>query len=564
MRALLIDAQGAGSVGRAVLEWIPAGLRAIAGILESFNCEYELLSAESFLRRPELARDCDIAFASAMSSDFEAVRWVGERLSELSMPFILGGPVTFEPERAVLEAKAEIAVIGEGESACTKLMELGLKDGVVPESAALEHVEGIAYRDGSGKARVSRGSRYLSKEELNRFFPSVELIERYPFHRDVMVVMEILRGCSNFHKPKVYHSRECDPGCGRCESPDLTLRLTCPLGTPGGCGFCSVGGLYGPPRSKDQTRVLKELKGLIDHGATKIAILDPDPLDYKREELVAPMPLTDPAKPMPNYEEIEKLGEMMWALPEVADEEVVVTVRDVKATLVTDRSVELLKRYFPRSVFGIGCETGSRWHSIRLGRPYGPEEVVRAVKVFHRHGVKPKINMIAGLPWQSEETTRETLEFMDAVEPYISHFDFTRFESLPMSGLDDHPSDTGPVRDENTRRLLQRSNALQRRLLQRFVGERMKVVVGRYPVIKQEGGHGPERAPRRGFRSLAGLVGYPIFDRRQLSLYATIIRIHGGDSSLRTGDVAIVEVTGVSQLGFRLVLEGSLTEQTSS
>ncbi|RMF89771.1 MAG: radical SAM protein, partial [Methanobacteriota archaeon] len=273
----------------------------------------------------------------------------------------------------------------------------------------------------------------------------------------------------------------------------------------------------------------------------------------------------DPERPMPNYEELERLGEMIWEIPEVASEDVVVTVRDVKATLVTDRSVEILKRYFPRSVFGIGCETGSREHSIRLGRPYEPERVLSAVKIFHRQGIRPKINMIAGLPWQSRETTEETLRLMDRLEPYISHFDFTRFESLPMSGLDDHPSDTGPLTDENSRRLIERSNEIQRRLFEAFVGERLKVVIGRYG----EGGParpgGPGKTPRRGFRRLAGLVGYPIFDKRQLSLYATVVKIKdGARGRVKNGDVAFVEVDGVGRAGFRLVLEGRLIEQASS
>ena len=240
-------------------------------------------------------------------------------------------------------------------------------------------------------------------------------------------------------------------------------------------------------------------------------------------------------------------------------EEVVVTIRDVKATLVNDRSVEILKRYFPRSVFGIGCESGSKEHSTRLGRPYEPVKVLEAARTFHRHGIRPKINMIVGLPWQDEKTTRETLELMDRLEPYISHFDFTRFESLPMSGLDDLPSDTGPITDVNSRLLLERSNKLQRRLFERFVGERLKVVVGRYPLGGSAQEKRGERTPKRGFRRLAGLVGYPIFDKRQLSLYATIVKIDDGiDQGLETGDVAAVKVTGVSQLGFRLVLEGRL------
>jgi radical SAM superfamily enzyme YgiQ (UPF0313 family) len=235
----------------------------------------------------------------------------------------------------------------------------------------------------------------------------------------------------------------------------------------------------------------------------------------------------------------------------------------VKATLVNNRSVELLKKYFPRSVFGIGCESGSVEHSRKLGRPYEPRKVLEAVKIFSQMGIKPKINMIAGLPWQDEKTTEETLDFMNQVEPFISHFDFTRFESLPMSGLDDFPSDSGPLRDENSRRLLERSNSIQRRLYERFIGEKLRVVVGKYPMGKEGSVGGSEKTPRRGFRKLAGLVGYPIFDKRQLSLYATVVRIKTeGKENPVTGTVGTVKVTGVSKLGFRQVLDGVLIDRT--
>ncbi|MFQ5800115.1 MAG: B12-binding domain-containing radical SAM protein [Candidatus Hydrothermarchaeales archaeon] len=564
MRAILIDAQGAGSVGRAVVEWIPAGLRAIAGILEDRGIEYDLALVEEFLKNPALT-DYDVAMITGMSSDFEMIRTAGERIKGLNRPFVVGGPVTFDPCMIINHAKADIAIIGEGEKSFSGLLDEGLKDGAIPEEESLKEIGGIAFKDKDGTVNVKMPSHYLTKAELSRFFPSVEIIKSYPFHEEIMVVMEILRGCSNFHKPKEYHGKTCDPSCNRCESEDLSLRLSCPMGTPGGCGFCSVGGLYGPPRSREQETIIREIKGLIENGATKITILDPDPLDYKRDELVAPMPLTSPEWPMPNYEELERLGDMIWDIPDVSSEEVVVTVRDVKATLVTDRSVEILKRYFPRSVFGIGCETGSKEHSSKLGRPYKPEKVLSAAKVFHKHGIKPKINMIVGLPWQDEETTKETLELMKRLEPHVSHFDFTRFESLPMSGFDDHPSDTGPLTDENSRRLLERSNAIQKSLFERFIGERLKVVAGRYPEGRQLKGRSKERTPRRGFRKLAGIVGYPIFDKRQLSLYATVVKIRDGTGeAVATGDIVMVEIDGVSQVGFRLVLEGTIIGQISS
>lgn len=555
-------------MGRALAEWIPASVRVMSGILEDQNVDFDVVLVEEFLKGPQRYREYDTFLATGMSSDMEMIKKAGNLINDWGNIFIIGGPITFDPTSVFEEIKPDVAIIGEGEKTFLKLLELGLGDGELPDEETLSNLDGLSFKTKDGETRSNFPKRFLSKEELSQFFPSTDVIHYYPFYEDILVVLEILRGCSNFHKPKRYHGKACIEGCEKCESDDLSERLICPQGIPSGCGFCSVSGLYGPPRSREQEVIVKEIKGLIDRGATKITILDPDPLDYKREELVAPMPLTNPSFPEPNYEEIEKLGGMIWSIPEVADGYVTITVRDVKATLVTDRSAELLKRYFPRSIFGIGCESGSESHCIQLGRPFPPREVLKAARIMNKHGIKPKVNFIAGLPWQTWETTAETLRFMDKLEPYVLYFDLTRFESLPKSAFDDMPSDTGPLRDENSKALVSRANSVEKRLYEGFVGERWKVVVGIYdhPKARTPGekalgeGKGSRKGikPKRGFRKLLGVVGYPIFQKEQLSLFATVVKISNPGEGLKSGDVKMVEITGVSEAGFRVVLEGRI------
>ncbi|RMF89199.1 MAG: hypothetical protein D6733_06765, partial [Methanobacteriota archaeon] len=168
MRALLIDAQGAGVDGRAFVEWIPAGLRAVAGILEARGIEYDIIFVERFLEDPGVLKGYDVVMATGMSSDFEMIRAAGRRVKEAGRPFLVGGPVTFDPEAVVREAGADIAVIGEGERSFAFLLDAGLKDGVLPDTGVLREVDGIAYPGGEGVvARMPAG--YLSKEELERF-----------------------------------------------------------------------------------------------------------------------------------------------------------------------------------------------------------------------------------------------------------------------------------------------------------------------------------------------------------------------------------------------------------
>jgi len=561
MNTLLIDAQGSGRVGRALVEWIPLSIRSISGILEKKGLNFDIAFVEEFLKNREKYSAYDLFLITGMSSDAQMIKRASCVIDEWKKPLVVGGSITFDPYSVLKKAKADIAIIGEGETTFLALLEAGLSEGDLPEDGVLSRLGGIAYKS-DDEIKISYPKRFLSHDELNRFRPSTKVVEYYPFYQNIQVVLGILRGCSNFHKPKTFQDKVCIEGCDICQSNDLRMRMSCPQGIPPGCAFCSVPSLYGPPRSRDQEVITEEVKDLIKRGVTKISILDPDPLDYKREELTRPQPLTDPNSPEPNYEEIEKLGEMLWDLPEIADESVVVTIRDVKATLVTKRSAALIKKYFPLSVVGLGCESGSKAHCIELGRPHDPEKVLDAAKILNNHGIRPKVNFIVGLPGQSEKTSHETLELMNRLEEYILYFELYRFEALPMTVFDDKQSDTGPLQDENSKLMVSKSNSIQKRLFEKFIGKRWKAVIGVYDQPREQNlkREGPDNRPKRGFRQLAGVVGYPIFQIDQLSLYATIVKITNPSGILKTGDIRTIEVTGVSQLGFRMVLEGEIVQ----
>ncbi len=559
MKFALVDANGAGETGRAVVEWVPASVRCIAGVLEAKGLDCEVILVEDIVS----CVDADCYLMTGMSSDIPAMRRAAELIDD--KPLVVGGPVAFNPSIVFKEIDPDIAVIGEGERPLSMLLDGGLKDGEIPDEQYLSGVEGIAYRDEKKGVRVNPPSGYMAKEEWERYSPSTKCIASYPFLSHIGVVLEPLRGCSNFCRPRNHHGKRCAPGCDICRSGPLRSRLSCPAGIPAGCGFCSVAGLYGPPRSREQKAIIEEIKGLLDSGARRISFLVPDPLDYKREELVAPEPLTDPTSPEPNYGELERLCEMIWDIPEISLGEAMVTIRDVKATLVTPRSAELVKEYFPNSIIGLGCESGSERHCIELGRGYSPRAVVRAVEILNGFGIKPKVNLIVGLPGQSRETIAESLEFMRALRGKVLYFDMARFEALPMSAFEAQPSDFGPVKDEGSRKLFEEGARGQMEFFRGFAGERLRVAIGVYGKgaggeAKDAGGTGPKRR----FRQLAGVVGYPIFEKKHLGLIATVVKILNPRDDIKTGDVGIVEITGASQVGFRVVMEGVLSDGGAS
>ncbi len=557
MRALLVDAQGAGSVGRAFVEWIPAGIRSIGGVLEQKKVSFDLAVIEEFLKSPRDYEDYDIYFLSAMTSDLPLIDRASRIIKDVKRPLILGGPITFDVTASLKILNGDVAVIGEGERALTHLLDLGLLDGEIPGEEELLKVEGVAYLDKKGHIRKNPSEGYLTKKELNRLRPSTSVVKYYPYYEHAGVAVEILRGCSNFHRARGYHEKVCVRGCKNCSDEVLEKRLSCPAGIPAGCGFCSVGGLYGPPRSRDLYHIVSEIKDLIERGVKKISFIVPDPLDYKRDELVEPEPLTDPAFPEPNYMEIEKLCREIWDIKEVAEEKVLVSIRDVKATLVTERSAEILKKYFHASIIGLGCESGSVEHCRKLGRGYPPSVVKRAVDILNKYGLSPKINLIIGLPGQNKDTVEDTLRLIDSLEDNVLYFDAARFEALPGTAFENCKSDFGPITDVDTKRLFERVKEVHEKHINEHLGDRWKVLIGVYngkEILPKPAGGGPKRR----FRQMAGVVGYPVSNSRDLNSMATVVKIVKPTEKLKTGDLKEVEIVGFSHIGFRVIPEGKI------
>jgi radical SAM superfamily enzyme YgiQ (UPF0313 family) len=81
----------------------------------------------------------------------------------------------------------------------------------------------------------------------------------------------------------------------------------------------------------------------------------------------------------------------------------------------------------------IGFESGSDRILKIIEKGCTKEQNLEAAKFLNEIGVKVKAAMIVGLPGETEETLKETWEWCDKVEPYVSNWDFTAFTPYPGS-----------------------------------------------------------------------------------------------------------------------------------
>ena len=534
MRALLVDCLGAIRGSRpATLDVIGAGPRAIAGVLEDLGCEVELATLSRVLRaRRAFLRRFDMLLLSAMSSDLAAAWRVVRAWRSANGgpgPVLLGGPAAADPYRALERVGCDLCVVGEGEQAIAELWELGLGEGSLPPEEALREVRGIAFRS-DREGVVFTGLRPAStRRELDAFpLPSSRVLEGYPFFWACRIYVEALRGCSNYYRTELPlpDGRACT-GCDACRTGPLRARYYCPEGIPPGCGYCSVPSLFGPSRSRSAERVEAEVRELLRAGARRIVLSASDVLDYGRDLLVEPEPLTDPREPPANLGALEDLFKRLTGLPEVRKGDAVVMLENVKPCLVDEEVAELLGRYFSGTPVSIGVETGSEEHSRLLGRPSGPKEAIRAIRLLRRAGLRPQAYFIHGLPGQDERTVAATLRAMEeAVRAGAEHIILYRFRSLPMSAFGDFPSAPPATKDPLSAQLVAKARELNRALKSRWLGKRVEVVVA------------CEHPGREGF-----LVAYPL-------KHGPVVLLKGSRGLV--GAVVEVRITGV--LSERVVL----------
>ncbi len=422
---LILDALAAGEGRRlSSLDVIGAGPRTIAGLLEKFGIPYKIMRIEDYLRSKP--RRFDALLVSAMSMDEGAVRKASRKFKGIK---ILGGPITSDLN-AVKRLGFDLGVWGEGEQALEILLEKGLSFGLIPND--LNEIPNIVLPNGS-LTRIS----YLRSEDMRRFKPSTEAIKFYstiPHYKSSRVYVEVVRSCSNFNRPKIGASLDICNICRACYEQDLRKRLVCPQGIPPGCGYCSIPYLYGPPKSRDESDILDEIRSLAKIGVRRIVLSGADFLEYGREYLIDG-PLTHPSIPGPN---IEALNNLLEGVKSIASEyNVFFEAENVKPCLVNEEVAHLLGRYLKDSPIHIGVETGDPIHAEMIGRPCGPEDSLRAIKLLKDAGLRPYVYFIHSLPGQSKSTAENTIKTMKrAFQLGAEKITVYRFRPLPGTAFE--------------------------------------------------------------------------------------------------------------------------------
>ena len=433
---LIVDALSAGSGRRtSSRDSIGCGPRSVAGVFEKHIVPCTIRRVEDILSKKGVLKRFDHLAISAMTMDKTVVQKVVKNWRQYRPKglVLIGGPISAEPEGILKSLRPDVLVVGEGEATLDELLERGLLEGKLD----LSEIRGIGYFE-SGVPRVNPSRALISSQELSeRFFPSTARIIDYSVYQACKVYVEVLRGCSNFRRTKytLANGNRCSE-CNNCDSKNPSTRMDCPEDIPPGCGFCSVPGTWGPPRSRSIDSIFQEVKELLDLGVHRITLEAPGFLDYMRGS----EPLTDPCYPPANLDAIEGLLNRLNSLPQVSSGDVHIAIENMKACLFTKNVAETLKKSMISSSPNIGLETGSECHMHQIGKCGSPDDVVRAVKIAKYYDMNPFVYLIYGLPGETAETTNASIQMMRKVsEAGAERIILYGFRPLPGSAFADFP-----------------------------------------------------------------------------------------------------------------------------
>jgi len=498
---LVVDCLGVGRSKEgtrfATRDVIGAGPRAIVGILERHRLETSLVECSSVFQRPKDLEKFDVLLLTGMSVDIPALRRTSRhwRSARGDKPLLVGGPVSADHFQAVATSGCDICVIGEAEETLEQLLESGLSKGELPEIDEMTRIKGIAFRD-RGTIVTTGLRRPMTRKRFNQFRPSTRVVTMYRGYQAARVYVEVVRGCSNYLRTslQLHDGRVCSH-CEVCSSGALANRNDCPLEIPPGCGYCGVPSFFGPSRSRDVADIKREVSELLDLGIRRIVLSGSDFLDYGRDLLVEPQPMTDPREPGPNIKVLETLLSELTSLSPVANNEAVVMVENLKPNFVTEETAALLGKYLTGTHVHLGCETGSEEHSKSMGRPSSPLETLTAVRLLSEHNVRPYVYFIHGLPGETLATAGETAEIVGAmVKMRVEKITVYRFRPLPMSSFSEFKGAPPSVRSPCARIIVSAVGRANRTLIRRWVGRDVAAVVygrGRKMAVCYPLKHGP-------------------------------------------------------------------------
>ncbi|MEO8601506.1 MAG: radical SAM protein [bacterium] len=304
------------------------------------------------------------------------------------LPIMLGGiHATVDPIVCAKDPLFDFIVVGEAEVTVVELV-----DAIMAKATDVCGIKGLVYRDASG-AVVSSGARALVPDLDDYPYPAVHLIKdlnKYaPAHATVLPAAPIMvsRGC------------------------------------PGACTYCQTKNIFGRrTRFRTPANVIGEIRRLVyDYGVKEIHFLD--------DVITA------------NKKFVREFCALLKQEPYKLHLEV---ANGLRADMVNEEILTALKEVGLRNV-GFGIESGNERVLKLVKKGITKDQVRKAIGIAKAIGLETWGFFIFGLPGDTEESIRDTVDFAIELDPKYAKFVFLKpfpgsevFYQLDERGLIDN------------------------------------------------------------------------------------------------------------------------------
>lgn len=369
----------------------PLGIAYIAGVLESSGVSVFIFDAPAEgLNVTDVCEKIDrfsitLVGITLLTPSFGVVKDLCDQI-KLTCPdvvIVLGGPhCTALPERTLAEiSSADLVCFGEGE--------LTMKE--VVQSAGdrrYDAILGLCWRNGEGDI-VKNPPRPYIKEIDSIPMPARHLLPMDKYHLTA----------------------------SRVEDESYCPTIIVARGCPFGCSYCSHN--FGRKiRFHSVERIMSEIHFLVAQYHISQINLEADTLTTKKGFV----------------------EELCHALIQSGLTEKLKWTCESRVDTVTEEMLHLMKRAGCWQI-SYGIETGSQRLLTSINKGISLEQVEKAVQATHRAGISVRGFFMLGLPGESPEESRQTIDFAIRLNPRWAQFTITipypgtpMFENLDQGG----------------------------------------------------------------------------------------------------------------------------------
>ncbi len=329
-----------------------------------------------------LKENPDLIGIHCLTAFYKQAVELSRKIKALEKNFIVhfgGVHPTFMPYTTLKDSNADFVVCGEGEIPIVKL----LKNNLNPKG-----IQGVyTIKDLADDDTLIDGSPVLKAE-------TVMDLDTIPFPD-----WELLPPASYPHSPHAVIAR------GNPIGIIMTSR-----GCPSRCTFCSSNNFYKGIRQRSIENVIEEVKYQIKHlGIRELQFTD-DNLTLKKDYIIKLCTSL-----------MENNIKIAWSTP-----------NGVRADKVDKEVIDLMKKSGCYLIdFGIESANNQILKNIRKGETI--EQIDYAINLAHEAGMVTQGNFIFGLPGETKETIKQTIDY--AVNSKLDRAGFFALRLLPGSDL---------------------------------------------------------------------------------------------------------------------------------